>query len=324
LKKILITGASGYIGARLSRDLAKAGYRVTVFIPSDLLDHQEWISLMDEVIIGDIRDERIINRLSEYAFDSAIHLISLDNTNSQKSPNFVSSINILPTWNLLDTLSNAGLKQFIYFSTIHVYGDLPNKKIFEDQLTNPKSIYGLTHLLSEKICNYFNNNTKTKCINVRLSNSYGPPVFNKNNCWSLAINDFCKSAFLNKKINLLSDGLPLRDFIYGDDVSKAISCIIENNEINNIIHLASGETFTILELAEQVKNIYQIRYNKEIDILINKGNKNSNQSKSNKYDRFEIDTAKLQSTGFKPSFNLTKGINETFNYLELNSDQLLK
>ena len=195
MKKILITGASGYIGARLSKKLAECGYKVTVFISSAILDNKDWTSLMDEVIIGDIREKDSINKLSKYSFDSVIHLISLDSFKSQESPNFVSSINVMPTWNLLDVLSNNGLKQFIYFSTIHVYGDLPENKIFENHLPNPKNIYGLTHLLSEDICNYYNNNSETRCINIRLSNSYGPPVFNKDNYWDLVINNFCKKCF---------------------------------------------------------------------------------------------------------------------------------
>jgi len=316
LKKILITGASGYIGARLSKKLAEYGHKVTVFIPSAILDNQEWTSLMDEVIIGDIREEVNINKLSKFSFDSVIHLISLDIFKSQESPNFVSSINVMPTWNLLDVLSNNGLKQFIYFSTIHVYGDLSENKIFENHLPSPKNIYGLTHLLSENICNYYNNNSETRCINIRLSNSYGPPVFNKDNYWDLVINNFCKTAFISNEINLQSDGSPLRDFIYADDVCNAINCIIQNNEVKNIIHLASGETFTILELANKVKNIYQIRYNKKIDISVNNGMKSNKSNPIN--NKFEIDITKLKSLGFKRSFNLDRGINQIFNYLESN------
>ena len=51
-----------------------------------------------------------------------------------------------------------------------------------------------SHLLSENICNYYNDKTETDCINVRLSNSYGSPIFKENNCWWLVINDLCKTA----------------------------------------------------------------------------------------------------------------------------------
>ena len=151
MKKVLVTGACGYIGSRLSKYLVETGYEVTAFDSFDPFKYRQWISLMDKVIIGDIRDEGIISDLAEKQFDVVIHLISLDHRKSEGNPNYVSSINVMPTWNLLDKLTKNGLKKFIYFSTIHVYGDLPNKIITEDQPLQPKNTYGLTHLLSEKI-----------------------------------------------------------------------------------------------------------------------------------------------------------------------------
>ena len=147
----MITGACGYLGARLSKFLAETGYRVTAFDSFDPSMYSQWTSLMDEVIIGDIREETTISDLADKQFDVVIHLISLDHHKSESNPNFVSSINIMPTWNLLDKLTKAGLKKFIYFSTIHVYGNLPKEIITEDQKPKPVNTYGLTHLLSENM-----------------------------------------------------------------------------------------------------------------------------------------------------------------------------
>ena len=203
MKKVLITGACGYLGARLSKHLAENGYSITAFDSFDPSSYSQWTSLMEEVIIGDIRDETTLTNLSEKHFDVVIHLISLDHHKSEANPNFVSSINVMPTWNLLDKFTKNGLKKFIYFSTIHVYGKISNKTIYDDYDPSPINTYGLTHLLSENICNYFNENTDTNCMNIRLSNSYGSPVFNENNCWWLVINDLCKTAIEKNKIILL-------------------------------------------------------------------------------------------------------------------------
>ena len=77
MKKVLITGACGYLGARLSKHLAEKGYNVTAFDSYEPSNYIEWISLMDEIIIGDIRDESAISRLADKNFDIVIHLISL-------------------------------------------------------------------------------------------------------------------------------------------------------------------------------------------------------------------------------------------------------
>jgi len=230
LNKVLITGACGYLGARLCKHLAKNGYRVTAFDSYDPSAHSQWVLLMDEVVVGDIRDESTISDLADRNFDVVIHLISLDHHKSESSPNIVSSINVMPTWNLLNKFTQNGLGKFIYFSTIHVYGKLPRETINEDYPSNPINAYGLTHLLSENICNYYNNKTNTECINVRLSNSYGSPVFKENNCWWLVINDLCKTAIEKNEIRLKSDGSPQRDFIHGNDVARAIQTLIETNE----------------------------------------------------------------------------------------------
>ena len=93
----------------------------------------------------------------------------------------------MPTWNLLYRLAGNGLKKFIYFSTVQVYGKLTSNYINESNICEPNNIYGLTHKICETICNYYNDNTDTQCINIRLANSFGKPMFLENRCWDLVI-----------------------------------------------------------------------------------------------------------------------------------------
>jgi len=275
---------------------------------------------MEEVVVGDIRDEVTISQLAEKEYDAVIHLISLDHRKSEDNPNLVSSINVMPTWNLLDKFTKGGLKKFIYFSTIHVYGKLPNEIITEGRTPFPQNAYGLTHLLSENICNYFNAKTKTNCINVRLSNSYGSPVFQENNCWWLVINDLCKCAFEKNKIQLLSDGLSQRDFIHISDVCRAVEVLITSKDIlkcrDNVFHIGSGNTLTIRELAHEVNNVFKERYQKEIPIILPDNTISQEPDKYNNMDKFLMSTKNVESLGFHPKSDLIAGINDLFAYLE--------
>lgn len=318
MKKVLVTGACGYLGAKLSKYLAEKGYSVTAFDSFDPSKDRQWTSLMEEVIVGDIRDEASFSRLAEKKFDVVIHLISLDHHKSEDNPNFVSSINVMPTWNLLDKFTRNGLKKFIYFSTIHVYGKLPPKKISEEHISAPLNVYGLTHLLSENICNYFNVKTETNCINVRLSNSYGSPVFKENNCWWLVINDLCKTAFEQSKIKLLSDGSPQRDFIHNSDICKAVNMLIkaEGDFKENVFHIASGETFTILELSHIVKEVFKDRYQKEITIYLPDKSVSEDPNIFKNLERFSIDITKMKKLNFQPTISLKEGLNEIFEYID--------
>ena len=161
MKEILVTGAAGYLGARLSKYLAENSYSVTAFCRSVPSGYNQWTSLMKEVIIGDICDDKIISSLDEKKFDVIIHLISLDHHKSEDIPNIVSSINVMPTWNLLDRFTKNGLGKFIYFSTQQVLGELPSMLIEETTEPNPKNNYGLTHLLCENIVDYYCNQVRS-------------------------------------------------------------------------------------------------------------------------------------------------------------------
>ena len=319
MKKVLITGACGYLGARLSKYLAEKGYGVNTFDSFDPFGYRQWTSLMEEVIVGDIRDETTFSSLAKKQFDVVIHLISLDHHKSEDNPNFVSSINVMPAWNLLEKFSKYGLIKFIYFSTFQVYGKVPSKEITEDFIPSPQNKYGLTHLLSENICNYYNKNTAINCINVRLSNSYGSPVFKENNCWWLVINDLCKGAFNEGKIILLSDGSPQRDFIHSSDICKGVEILLytdKKNLKNNTYHISSGKTLTILELSHKVKSVYEERYKKYIQIVLPDKSISENPNKFVENKRYIVKNAKLKSIGFTPETDIESGINEIFNYLE--------
>jgi len=317
MKKILVTGACGYLGGRICEYLAKSGYEITAFTSFDPSDYTGWTSLMDKIIIGDICNEEDIIKLAAFEFDIAIHLVSLNHKNSNDKPSFVSSVNVLPTWNLLNSLTSFKLKKFIYFSTIHVYGELQNNIIKENCTLSPQNPYGLTHLLSEQICNYYHSTTDTECINLRLSNSYGNPIFKENDCWWLVVNDFCKSVFESGEIILFSDGSPQRDFIHIYDICNVLKLLIESNNVTdlgmNTFNLTSGKTFTILELAYIVKNIYEKRFNKSANIKFN--NKSNSLENCKNMPRYSFDTSKIRKLGHDINKDLNDGINEIFEYL---------
>lgn len=315
--RIAITGATGYLGARLCRNLSEIGHEVIAVYRNLDSAHDQWRKKLYGVIEGDIRDVEIINKIANSGADAVIHLVSLDHRLSESDPKIVNEINVLPTWQLLDTCNKTGVSKFIYFSTMQVYGRVPNQVVDENFPANTVNAYGLTHLLCEEIATHFNNNFKMNVISVRLSNSYGVPVFHENNCWWLAINDLCKSAIEKKEIRLLSDGSPQRDFIHGNDVAIATEVLLQNapKAKENIYNISSGETKTIMELALMIKAEYLKRYHLEIPIYTPNGiyKENSYQSPSLTY---QICNQKIKDLGYSPKLSLQDGIQELFSYLE--------
>lgn len=316
--KILITGANGYIGSRLSKYLSQSGYEITGLCFPEIPKSPEFSGFFKELILGDITKDDVLNELSKRSFDIIIHLISLDQYQSENPPSKVASVNVLPAWNLLNIFSKKELKKFIYFSTIHVYGKILDEYISEDFKPNPFNNYGLTHFLTESVCNLYNNISNTHCINIRLSNSYGEPILENANCWSLAINDLSKQAFFDKKIKLLSDGSPLRDFIHYSDVCQAIELFITSEipKNNNLFHISSGYTFTIIELAHLIKNEFRKKYSYEIPVILLDGSISDNAERFNNHIRYVINNNKIKQLGFKSVIGIEQGIQMLFNYFE--------
>jgi len=194
---------------------------------------------------------------------------------------------------------------------------LSNSTIDEGYSINAVNAYGLTHYLSETICDHFNRNTSTNVISVRLSNSYGSPVFRENSCWWLAINNLCKNAYEKGEIRLLSDGTPQRDFIHGNDVCEAVNLLVHTDKksVDNVYHISSGWTYTLMELAQSIKKEYQLRYNKILPIITPKGIVEETEIYA-PIEKYTISNNKLKLLGFSPLYSINKGINELFTYLE--------
>jgi UDP-glucose 4-epimerase len=312
-KKVLITGGSGYLGARLSLHLANEGYAVTALCHSKTPLDQSWVSKIDKVVVGDVKDEKFLIDLAKYKYDILVHLVSLDHHKSNGLPSKVSSVNITPVWTLLDIFSKQGLGKFIYLSTAQVYGNLQVDEITENRKLNPQNAYGLTHQVSELFCEFYNSTTTVECRSIRLSNSYGAPILQENNCWWLVINDLCRMAYTQKKIILQSDGSPLRDFIHGWDVCSGIQTILETSELHTTYNLSSGKTYSIMDIAHEIKKVYKKRYDYELSITAQK------QSNNIQMHKYRIDNSLIRSIGFETKWNLKTGINDFFHFLENNN-----
>jgi nucleoside-diphosphate-sugar epimerase len=314
-KKILITGATGYIGAKITLHLKNQGYNVIALcrtINEDIKQIYKGI----EIIQGDLCDTNFYEEISQLeGIHTIIHTVSLDHHQTQQYPvHVVANTNVNPTWLLLDQFTQKGLKNFIYLSTVHVLGKLPSAIITEKALANPMNKYALTHFLSEKIVNYYNSATKTACINARLSNGYGTPVFHNNNCWWLVVNDLCKMAFYERKIVLQSEGTAQRDFLHISDVAYGMEVLIENKCQDNIVNLSSGVTYSLLEVAHLIQSVFYSKYNNLIPVFRNGTELSIDFSDSSK--KFIIENNLLKSIGFNPKTTLSKGIEELFNYFE--------
>lgn len=269
-KKILITGGSGYIGSRLSLYLSQKGFDIIPLCNSKIPNNREWVQSMHLVLQGDLRDKATLNNIEAVRPDVIIHLVSLDHNQSGLNIEETLQVNVQSTWELLGLSASIGLEKFIYFSTTQVYGQISEKVVTENTKLRPVNAYGLTHKMSEDLVDFYKRSRNLDAVSLRLSNSYGEPVFNYSNGWSLVLNEICKSVFNTGRVVLSTDGTSKRDFIHYNSILHVVEQLIVKKNINqSCYNLCSGKSISILHLAVLVCKYYEKRYRKTAEIYIN-------------------------------------------------------
>ncbi len=261
-KRVLITGGFGNLGSWISSYFAKNGYKISI-LSKNIRDSKY------STIQADISDFNNLNKkLKDLEFDYIIHTASYNEFFYKNYYQKALLINSLGTRNLIEIFKNKNIKRFIYLSTFHIYG-VDSGTITENTPPNPKNDYASTHLFAEYYLKQFNN---LPSIIFRLTNSYGSPKSIDSSKWYLVLNDLARSAFLDKKIVLKGNGKAVRDFIYMGDVCKVIEKSFKFKP-NSTLNLSSNQTYSMLYLAKKVQSVFKKKYNKELEIILNKRDK---------------------------------------------------
>lgn len=317
--KILILGASGYLGARLTEYFSNSKFEVYAQLRKLPPNSEKWANKISNIILGDIQDDDFLNKIAALNIDAVIYTISLDHHQSESNIDLAMDVNIRPIWKLLEKFykqRDSTLKKFIFFSTQQIYGRVASDTVDENYNPRPVNNYGLTHLLAENILNLYKEKANFQTVNLRLSNCFGPPVFHTNNCWWLVINDFCKSAVENKEIKLLSDGSPQRDFISITALSEIIKQLLDLESWDrSALNIGSGNTLTILELAHLVAGIYKEIFKEDIPIILPDNNISSNADHHKNIDKFTYNINSLHSLGIQSENNMKNEIIRIFEFL---------
>jgi UDP-glucose 4-epimerase len=304
-KKVLITGGLGNLGSWITQEFCKNNYDIYVLTRKETYKIE---NLEYTIIEVDITNIDSLHEKLDIDFDYCIHTASF---NEHFVPFYhlkAMEINVLGTRNLLKVLSSKNLKKFIYFSTFHVYGAREGF-IDESTILKPKNDYALTHLFAEYYVQQICESNNINYTIFRLTNSYGCPINKKSDKWYLVLNDLTKSAYIDNKIILNSNGKALRDFIWMGDVANVTlkALPLDKSEIYN---LSSMKNYQIIDIAKIVQEVYQLRYQKNIKIITNCKDKSASVE-------FKILNKKLQSDiDFKLNIKITEEINKIFDLLE--------
>ena len=236
-----------------------------------------------------------------------MNLISLDYRESEsRQIEAVQAINVNIIHKIFDLLDLADCQSIVNLSSVQVYGHFRGETFSEDTHPSPSNLYGLTHLQKEEMLNYYSARTGVKAVNLRLSNVYGPSMDINEAFLKLVCNDFCFNALKNKEIRILSDGTPMKDFVYIEDVLSAILFTLKEPLEAKVYNLASGKAKTLLFLAQMVQHQAQEIIGEHVSIQI-----------ADKIESFDYDQELIQysnelfiSTGFQLQYSLETGLED--------------
>ena len=187
--------------------------------------------------------------------------------------------------------------------------------IMNGKLEPTNSPYAMAKLTAIEIGNALSIQYGHKIINLMPTNLYGPnDNFHPTNSHVIPglISKF-HSGKINKQetVKIWGDGSPLREFLYVDDLSSAISFIIENDINNSLMNVGRSEEVSILGLAEMIK-----------DVVGFKGIIAFDETKPNGNDRKLLDSSLINSFGWRPKIGLNEGLDKTYSWYVNNYDNL--
>ena len=313
MKKILITGACGFIGSHLTEIMAEKGFKVVAFdrynINNDYgnLEKSKFIDKID-VKLGDLRDfDSVLNAIN--GCDAVFHLGALIGIPySYVSPLAYIKTNIEGTYNVLEASRIKKVKQVIITSTSETYGTEKYVPMNESHPKVGQSPYAASKIAADQLAISYYKSFNLPVKVVRPFNTYGPRQSAR------AVIPTIISQILNKnKILDLGNLSPTRDFTFVSDTCSGLVEIFNSKKLfGQEINIGSMNEISIHDVAQKIKQIM----NSKIEIKINNLKKRPINSE---VDRLLCDNSFLKNNSkWEIKVNLEKGLRETIKWIKKN------
>jgi NAD dependent epimerase/dehydratase len=266
LKKILITGADGFIGSHLTEALVRAGYDVRAFVLYNSFNSWGWLDQCDpqvrgkfEVFAGDVRDPNGV-RTAMKGCEAVLHLAALIAIPySYHSPDMYVDTNIKGTLNIVQAARDLGVAKVIHTSTSEVYGSAQFVPITEEHPLHGQSPYSASKIGADQLAMSFYSSFGTPVMIVRPFNTYGPRQSARAVIPTIITQIVSGSSCI--KLGALH---PTRDFSYvSDTVSGFLAALASERGSGEIINLGSNFEISIGDTAGMIAEVMGV----EIDIV---------------------------------------------------------
>ena len=260
MKKVLVTGADGFIGSHLCEALVRAGYEVRAFVHYNSFGHWGWLDSADpairdalDIFAGDVRDPHGV-RTAMQGYDTVLHLAALIGIPySYHSPDAYVDTNIRGTLNVVQAARDLGVDRVVHTSTSEVYGTAQFVPITEEHPLQGQSPYSATKIGADQIALSFHRSFETPVAVVRPFNTFGPRQSAR--------------AVIPTVITQIAAGLetirlgslhPTRDFSYvSDTVNGFIAAANSGRSVGRVINLGSNFEISIGDTTRLIAELMQ-------------------------------------------------------------------
>lgn len=255
MKTILVTGAAGFIGSSIAKRLLTQGHKV-ITIDNLSTGKEEVIPQGCVFIKGNDYEQSVIDKLNDYKFDSIIHIAGQSSGEiSFENPVYDLQTNAQSTLMLLDYAKKTGCNEFIFASSMSIYGDHMNPFVNEQTIPTPKSFYAVGKLASENYMRIFSAMYGIKCTALRFFNVYGVGQ-NLDNLKQGMASIYLALALNNHHITVKGAKDRFRDFVYIDDVVNSVMKTMQRKQGNifDVYNVSNAKQIFVYEIVDAIED----------------------------------------------------------------------
>jgi NAD dependent epimerase/dehydratase len=310
MKKILITGADGFIGSHLTEMLSAKGYNVKALSQYNSFNNWGWLEQVNckndiEIFSGDIRDNNYCKTITKDV-EIIFHLAALIAIPfSYKAPESYIETNVKGTLNICQAARENGISRLIHTSTSEVYGTAQYIPIDEKHPMQPQSPYSATKIAADAMAMSFYNSYDLPVTIVRPFNTYGP----RQSARAVIPTIITQIASGKEQIEL-GDQSPTRDFNYVEDCCRGFVEIAESKKtIGETINIGSNTETSIGDTFNLIKELMSS------DVTLINDEQRKRPKKSEVF-RLCCDNKKIKKLiNYEPNVNFRDGLKRTINWI---------
>lgn len=318
MKKVLVTGADGFIGSHLVELLLEKGYSVKAFVYYNSFGSWGWLDTLEkekkneiEIFSGDIRDPNGV-RTAMKDVVQVFHLAALIAIPfSYHSPDSYVDTNIKGTLNVLQAAKDLDLEKLMITSTSEVYGTAQYISIDENHPFQGQSPYSATKIGADRLAESFYRSFDLPVTIVRPFNTYGPRQSVR-----AVIPTIITQLLTGKDTIKLGSLKPTRDFNYVKDTAAGFVAIAESDRtIGQEINISTQQEISIGDLASVIIN----QINPKATIICDERRLRPEKSEVNQLLGCNVKIKEL--TDWKQQYTFEQGIAETIRWISQNIDR---